>query len=64
MKTSLVGKSVLKEIENKVNSENKNLLKLKSKLKKEKRFNLNIYSKKEFEKKSFSAKIKKLINQY
>ena len=65
MKTSLVGKSVLKEIENKVNSENKKFTKIEEQIKKEEKdlnAKKNVYSKDEFEKK-FSV-LKTKVNKY
>tara|TARA_B100002052_G_C15827969_1_gene573889 strand:- start:455 stop:961 length:507 start_codon:yes stop_codon:yes gene_type:complete len=65
MKTSLVGKSVLKEIENKVNSENKKFTKIEEQIKKEEKdlnAKKNVYSKDEFEKK-FSV-LKSKVNKY
>ena len=64
MKTSLVGKSVLKEIENKVNSENKKFTKIEEQIKKEEKdlnAKKNVYSKDEFEKKFsvLKSKVKK-----
>ncbi len=65
MKTSLVGKSVLNEIENKVNSENKKFTKIEEQIKKEEKdlnAKKNVYSKDEFEKK-FSV-LKTKVNKY
>ena len=65
MKTSVVGKSVLKEIENKVNSENKKFTKIEEQIKKEEKdlnAKKNVYSKDEFEKK-FSV-LKSKVNKY
>ena len=65
MKTSLVGKGVLKEIENKVNSENKKFTKIEEQIKKEEKdlnAKKNVYSKDEFEKK-FSV-LKSKVNKY
>jgi len=65
MKTSLVGKTVLKEIENKVNSENKKFTKIEEQIKKEEKdlnAKKNVYSKDEFEKK-FSV-LKSKVNKY
>ena len=65
MKTSVVGKSVLKEIENKVNSENKKFSKIEEQIKKEEKdlnAKKNVYSKDEFEKK-FSV-LKSKVNKY
>ncbi len=65
IKTSLVGKNVLKEIENKINSENKKFTKIQEQIKKEEKdlnAKKNVYSKDEFEKKLSVLKSK--VNKY